>query len=111
MQATDLFDGSLKSKLTKEGFITVEPTLQLAGWPNVLAAGDCVASRVERTANIADIAGMVAARNVIALEAGKAPTTYPKGLFGADTVPFAGGAILGRKAVRVLQFALVWLYT
>ena len=100
-QATYMFDSELKTKLTAAGFIAAEPTLQLAGWPNVLAAGDCIAVREEKTANLADLSGMVAARNVLALAAGKPLSTYPDGLFGLKdgaAVPFAGGAILGRSA-------------
>ena len=66
----------------------------------MLAAGDCTDLPGEKTANAADITGLVAAKNISALLSGKAAAdlqTYPVGLLGSSTVPFAGGAIMGRS--------------
>ena len=44
-------------------------------------------------------AAMVAARNIVALAAGKELTRYPEGLYGGtSTLPFCGGTSLGAKA-------------
>ena len=59
--------------------MAVEPTLQVKGWPNVFAVGDCNSIVEEKTVNSADMGAMLAARNIVALEAGKEVKTYPSG--------------------------------
>lgn len=93
-------------KLTSNGAILVESTLQVQGMPNILAAGDVCSTTEEKTANYADYAGMVAAANVKMLINGKEEKElmkFPAGYFkGQEKLPFASGASLG-KSNGVLQ--------
>jgi len=57
----------------------VLPTLQLAGAPAVLAAGDCALPAGQRTAFAAELSAGLAARNVRRLAAGQAPLRFPEG--------------------------------
>jgi NADH dehydrogenase FAD-containing subunit len=105
------------------------PTLQLAGAPAVLAAGDCALPAGQRTAFAAELSAGLAARNVRRLAAGQAPLRFPEGArpraarpagrrrrrapreaprpagacHGAATVPIIAAVSL-HKADGVLQF-------
>ncbi|KAL4421653.1 hypothetical protein ABPG75_010944 [Micractinium tetrahymenae] len=101
--ATALFAGSLSAEQrAPNGSIAVEPTLQVRGWRNVFAAGDCTNTPEEKTAAFAGVAATVAAGNIIVLHAGKELKTYPEGTFGGLLPPMAGGFTLGASA-GVLQ--------
>lgn len=78
--ATEPLAASLGAqRLAPGGAVAVEPTLQVVGWPNVFAAGDCNAMRDEKTAALAGLTGQLVARQILALEAGKPLATYPDG--------------------------------
>ena len=56
--ATGLFASSLGGEqLAGNGALAVEPTLQVKGWPNVFAAGDCTDVKEEKTAALAGMSG------------------------------------------------------
>lgn len=56
--ATGLYAASLGGEqLAGNGALAVEPTLQVKGWPNVFAAGDCTDVKEEKTAALAGMSG------------------------------------------------------
>ena len=56
--ATGMFAASLGGeRLAGNGALAVEPTLQVKGWPNVFAAGDCTDVKEEKTAALAGMSG------------------------------------------------------
>jgi NADH dehydrogenase FAD-containing subunit len=101
-------------RLAPDGRVAVEPTLLARGAANIFAAGDAASTREEKTAVMADYAGLVAAQNVIALCAGTPAAelgTFPEGFFGVPAgtpLPLVTGASLGaRRGVMQLGEALV----
>ncbi|PRW60282.1 NADH dehydrogenase [Chlorella sorokiniana] len=97
--ATALYAASLQGpgQLSGSGAVAVEPTLQVVGWRNVFAVGDCNTVKEEKTAALAGVAAKVAAQNIVLLDAGKELQRYPDSVFGGPA-PMVGGFTLGPKA-------------
>ncbi|KAL4855131.1 Apoptosis-inducing factor B [Chlorella vulgaris] len=125
--ATAAFAASLTAdQLGPAGSIAVEPTLQVVGWRNVFAAGDCSSVDEEKTAALAGLSALAAAANILALEAGSEPQAYPESLFGGLRPPLVGGTSLGAHSAvmqlgpssvqtgsgpALMKKVLVWLYS
>lgn len=71
--------GSAASCQVSSGRLRVLQSLQLAGAPNVFAAGDCAVAQGERTAFAAEISAGLAARNIIRLASGQPLLRFPEG--------------------------------
>ncbi|EFN60120.1 hypothetical protein CHLNCDRAFT_133478 [Chlorella variabilis] len=94
--ATGTYAASLSSEqLGPRGAIEVYPTLQVKGWRNVFAAGDCNSIAEEKTAAMAGLSALAAAGNIIALDSGKELKPYFERIFGGVKPPVCGGTSLG----------------
>ncbi|MEM7361796.1 MAG: FAD-dependent oxidoreductase [Bacteroidota bacterium] len=67
---------SLPKEVDKKGYVKVKETLQLAGYPNIFAAGDVVAIEEEKLAQNATLHATLIAKNIKRLEEGKPLMPY-----------------------------------
>ncbi|KAI7835805.1 hypothetical protein COHA_010295 [Chlorella ohadii] len=114
--ATALYAASLQGpgQLSRSGAIAVEPTLQVVGWQNVFAVGDCNTVKEEKTAALAGVAARVAAQNIVLLDAGKELQRYPECVMQmgsnvqAGTAPARFKAFFGWVFVRMVAGSGFW---
>ena len=101
----ELNEGAADAWDAKSGFIKVSSTLQVDGYENVFAVGDCMRWNDEKNAMSADLSASLASRNVIRMieERGEL-LVYPEGVcYGRREVPLI--AVLSLyKYHAVLQF-------